>query len=383
VLQQAIYPPIALLFACFCEIPSLYCAATPVQGAHHLLSDAEGPDGDEAAAGGPIRNKGPISTVVPASAEKTATDEFSFVDEEEDAAWKYLMEATMHSKSTRSKKKAFGDVGGDGAVAGPPKGDESDDGLKTRHSRRRHNMSCYHSASKQSKSTTSNKRNIAAAKPSERAAIKKRKVSTERVEKVANKERYLPKTLLLSPGAAIRACSFYVLATMELKRSEVLHTGDLAKCAAITSASALAFRAAKLNSEIEIPFVVGSGIKAKLYITRLAQQVEGEPTEVPRIILRHRTVLESKRDLVEFVALVAAALTKITNLMETKEGKRALLDIDDMRAPTHPNNCLSAKQSEGDPSSEDDPQYSDTRMAMPWSVTVRSLRWLLATRILP
>jgi Protein kinase domain len=495
VLQQAIYPPISLLFACFCQLPSLYCASTHVQGAHYLLSDAEGPEGDRGKGSkrgskmkqAPVSRNGPPAssngtdlvaapsngipggdTTVAGSQDvkgeskqrslgaatstasmkkngregneavmglgdenhdgsktgglavrrgtlrqskygtatgprdveggskpqglnpgrgaatstaskkkngregneavmgqsrsttrkmkeekegyerkddgshaqpkkKSSSDnhcDFEYVEPEDDGAFRVSLAKPGASTKTN---KGVGDEGGER----PPRGDGVKGQLVAHHPNK---------GTKQSQGGTKKRR-----EPSERAATEGPQTKKTRISTQLD-EWSLPKSLLLSPDAGIKASRcFYVLATMELKPLEGLSTWDLAKCAAITSASALAFRAAKLNSEIEIPFVVGSGIKAKLYITRLAQHVDGQPAEVPSIILRHSTKLESKADLVEFVTLLAAALTKITHLMETVEGKRALRTIDDMNAPTRPNNCLSTRKSKGDPDSEDDP----------------------------
>jgi hypothetical protein len=131
--------------------------------------------------------------------------------------------------------------------------------------------------------------------------------------------------VLIKPDAAImawKACN--VVATMELKpkkNSTELTTKDMGKCVLLTCLSALDLRQLfDVQSDILIPFVVGSDWAAFLYVTCLFHG-----SNVPEVRKVGTFFLHDQKQRVAFFATLAVLVKKAKNIFQE-------IDRDDMEA---------------------------------------------------
>lgn len=122
------------------------------------------------------------------------------------------------------------------------------------------------------------------------------------------------------PDAACLACEQkFVLGAMELKSDFVrdMDNDDLFNCVLLTSITAVAMVAAKVTNTVFVPFVIGMGETAYLFVTTFEKDTMSKPeTKQFRV-----AELSNRKERVQLVSLLALLLHKLTILLETWEGQ--------------------------------------------------------------
>jgi Protein kinase domain len=120
------------------------------------------------------------------------------------------------------------------------------------------------------------------------------------------------------PDAACLACEQkFVLGTMELKSDFVsdMDNDDLFNCVLLTSITAVAMVGASVTQTVFVPFVIGMGEAAYLYVTTYAKTMSKPETK--QLYLAD---LHNLQDRVQLVSRLALLLHKLTILLKTWEG---------------------------------------------------------------
>jgi tRNA A-37 threonylcarbamoyl transferase component Bud32 len=120
------------------------------------------------------------------------------------------------------------------------------------------------------------------------------------------------------PDAACLACEQkFVLGTMELKSDLVreMDNDDLFNCVLLTSITAVAMVDKNVTDRVFVPFVIGMGETAYLFVTTYAKTMSKPETK--QLFLAELYILQER---VQLVSRLALLLHKLTTLLKTWEG---------------------------------------------------------------
>jgi hypothetical protein len=129
----------------------------------------------------------------------------------------------------------------------------------------------------------------------------------------------------MRPDAAVQAGDYYVLGTMEIKNDDRVNVDDRKKCVKLTSMSVLALREAGVQSELTIPFLIGTCERAQLYITLLERG-----KEKPDVKLLLDGNLSDGKFRAHFVAYLAVLLSELFQTLKSQENRYAVLRLDQL-----------------------------------------------------